>query len=162
MKTNSTTPSSVSGRQSLFLLCRFLSARFSYRFLLILLSATSVILSVTGYTQFAPYGISLLCLLLPSFLNPSETKQKKENNDTALSVLYQRYHYSPTAFSGYRITLAIGMLLLLVWHKVQNPVVSVFGMSLPLLYLVLCLAMYPLVSRILLFRFHRRLMNGIM
>lgn len=162
MKTIHKTHESVSDRQSLLLLCRFLTARFSYRLFILLHTVTGLLFSVTGQSRFAPYGIALVCLLLPSFLNLSDTTSKKENNATALSILYQRYHYSPVAFSGYRISLLSGMFLLLAWHMLQKTVLSLFGVSLPLLYLVLFLALYPLLSRVLFFFFHRRLMNGIM
>ncbi len=148
-------------RRTLLLLCRFLGLGILYRFMPVLLSVTGIFLTLTHRTQFAPYGISLLCLLIPSFLNNSPDKQtKKENSDTSLSVLYKRYHYSPSAFSGYRITILLCEILLIFWHILQNPVLTVCGFSLPLLYLAVCLALYPVLSHILFRHFHRKLMNG--
>lgn len=154
-------PDILSQKQALRILCRFLSLRYSYYTLLILLSGTGVILTLTGHTFFAPYGIALLCLLLPSFLNGSVKEQtKKENRDLPLSSLFRRYHYSPVSFSTYRITLLLGMLLLFVWHVIQTPVLTLCGISLPLLYLAFFLALYPVLSYICFFVFHRRLMSG--
>lgn len=150
-------------RQQLFTLCRFLAVRISYRFLLLLLSSTGLFLTVLGRTQFAPYGIALLCLLLPSFLNDAVKQDtEKENSDVSLSDLYKRHHYSPVMFTSYRITVTLCMLLLLAWHKLQATPLTLFGISVPLLYLVLSLALSPILSRVLFFRFHRRLMNGTM
>jgi hypothetical protein len=148
-------------RQALFALCRFLSARITYRSMLVLLSVTGLLFTVLGQTQFAPYGIALLCLLLPSFLNDSvKANKKQENREFPLSALYKRYHYSPVAFTTYRITLLLCMLLLLIWHSTQIASSRFLGMSVPLVLLALFLALYPVLSRILLFVFHRRLMNG--
>lgn len=161
MKAENTNSQSVSQKQALRILCRFLSVRFSYRFLLLLLFATGIILTATGNTLFAPYGISLLCLILPSFLNDTvEARTKKENSDFPLSSLYKRYHYSPITYSCYRISLYLGMLLLPVWHKIQSPELSLFGISLPLLYLALFLALVPVLGYGLYFFFHHKLMNG--
>ncbi len=148
-------------RQQLLLLCRFLAASISCRIMLILLTGTGILFTLLHKTQFSPYGIALICLLLPSFLNgsaPSGTE--KENSDRPLSVLFCRYHYSLSAFRGYRITLFVCMLLLAVWHKIQTPPLTLLGASLPLLYLALCLALSTILGRILFFLFHRRLMNG--
>lgn len=157
---NNTSPSEQ--RHRLSVLCRFLSARFCYRFMLLLLSATGLHLSLSHNAQFAPYGIALVCLILPIFLTGSSREtEKKENSDLPLSVLYRRYHYSPSDFTAYRITLMLCMLLLLIWHMVQSAPVSLWGVSVALLYLSLALALYPLLSRILYLIFHRRLMNGL-
>lgn len=162
MQTRQHTTDSTATRQPLLTLCRFLSARYSYLFMLALLSVTGILLSFTGRTQFAPYGITLLCLLIPSFLNDSSKEQtKQENNDSPLSVLYKRYHYSPIAFKNYRIALYLCMLLLPLWHKFQSPALTLFGISVPLLYTALSLAVYPILSHVLFFILHRRLMNGI-
>ncbi len=150
-------------RQSLLTLCRFLAIRLSYRALLILLAATGVSLSLSQQSQFAPYGIALFCLLLPLYLNDTvKAETKKENSDSPLSVLYRRYHYSPVTFLTYRITLLLCLLLLLIWHIVQPAPPMLFGISLPLLYLASGLALYPLLSRILFFLFHHRLMRGLL
>ena len=152
---------SVTQRRQLFALCRFLSARLSYRFMLVLMTATGVLLTLLGRTQFAPYGIALLCLILPSFLQGSvKVSTQKENSDTLMTVLYKRYHYSPVLFTTYRITLLLCMLLLFVWYRVQQTPLTLFGISVPLLFLALCLALYPILSRLLFLLFHRRLMNG--
>ena len=148
-------------RQSLLILCRFLAMRISYRIMIILLSATGLFLSLRQTTLFAPYGIALVCLILPAFLGDSVPK-KKENSDTPFSALYKRYHYSPVTFVTNRITLLLCMLLLLAWHMLQHSPITLFGMSLPLFYLALCLILCPVLSRILFFIFHRRLMNGTM
>lgn len=151
-------------RRQLLTLCRFLSVRISYRFMLLLLVFTGLFLTVLQQTLFAPYGIALVCLLLPSFLNGSSsalTKQK-ENSEIPLSVLYKRYHYSPVQFTVHRITLILCMLLLLIWHMVQTHPLILFGVSVPLLYLILCLALYPVLSRVLFLILHHRLMNGTM
>lgn len=161
MSTDKKTTASTTEKQQLLLLCRFLALRLSYRFMLLLLSVTGVVLTLLRQTQFAPYGIALICLLLPSFLSdPIQSRTKKENSDLPLSVLFRRYHYSPSTFTGYRITLSLCMLLLLVWHKVRTTPLILFGASLPLLYLALCLALSTLLSRVLFFFFHHRLMNG--
>lgn len=155
--------SAPSQRQSLLTLCRFVVTRLMYRLMLLLLSVTGLFLTLSHRTQFAPYGIVLLCLLLPAFLNDSLTSRlnpKKENNDTPLHSLYRRYHYSPIVFTEYRISLLLCMLLLLIWHKVQSPALTLFGASLPLLYIVLCLALYSILSRGLFLILHHRLMNG--
>lgn len=150
-------------RQQLFTLCRFLSVRISYRFMLLLLSSTGIFLTALRRTQFAPYGIALVCLLLPSFLSDSiKAKKEKENSDIPLSALYKRYHYSPVMFTSYRITGTLCMLLLFVWHTLQTPPLTLFGISVPLLYLVLSLALSPILSRVLFFVLHRRLMSGTM
>ena len=154
---------SATQRRQLFALCRFLSARSSYRFLLVLMTATGILLTAFQRTQFAPYGIALLCLILPSFLQGSvKDSTQKENSDTHMTELYKRYHYSPVLFTSYRITLLLCLLLLLVWHRVQQTPLTLFGISVPLLYLALFLALYPILSRVLFFLFHHRLMNGTM
>ena len=150
-------------RQRLFSLCRFLSVRICYRIMLLLLSVTGLFYTLLGQSLFAPYGIALVCLILPAFLSGSSYEDaKKENSDAPLSGLYRRYHYSPAFFTAYRIALILCALLLLVWHKVQSPPITLCGASLPLLYLVISLALYPILSRILCFIFHRRLMNGLL
>lgn len=157
------TASVQSQRQPLLTLCRFLALRITYRFMILLLFATGLFLTVQQHILFAPYGIALVCLLLPAFLSDSVTPPKKtENSDTPLSALYKRYHYSPVTFVTNRITLLLCMLLLLVWHMLQHSPITLFGMSLPLFYLALCLILCPVLSRILFFIFHRRLMNGTM
>jgi len=148
-------------QQPLLTLCRFLAVRMTYRFILLLLTATGILLTLLNRTQFAPYGIALFCLILPSFLNDSvRSAEKKENSDAPLSSLYRRYHYSPVLFNVYRITISICALLLLIWHKFSA--LTVFEISVPLLYLALCLALVPILSRVLFLIFHHRLMNGAM
>lgn len=157
------TTSASEQRQHLLVLCRFLSARICYRFMLLLLSVTGLFFTLSGRSQFAPYGIALVCLILPAFLTGSSSENtKKENSDSTLSVLYKRYHYSPSYFTAYRITLILCMLLLFVWHKIQLLPITLCGISVALLYLALSLALYPILSRILYLIFHRRLMNGIL
>ncbi|MBQ3029347.1 MAG: hypothetical protein IJD26_09710 [Lachnospiraceae bacterium] len=161
MKHSNDTGSSAQKHQSLLTLCRFLAVRFVYRTMLVLPVVSGFFLAFAGRTQFAPFGIALVCLILPLFLNDAVTSSvKKENNESSLSSLYQRYRYSSVLFLSYRITLTLEMLLLLIWHKVQAEPVLLFGCSLPLLFIVLCLALCPLLGRILFFRFHRRLMSG--
>ena len=155
------TRNALSQKQALRTLCSFLSVRFSYKFLLILLSVTGILFSLTGRTLFAPYGIALICLILPSFLNNSVHERKKEeNSDIPLASLYQRYHYSPVTFSCYRITLFLAMLLLFIWHIIQPLELTYISLSLPLLYLVLLLALGSLLNLCFYLLFHRRLMNG--
>lgn len=155
------TDSSAKKRQSLRILCRFLALRITYYTMLVLLAVTGVLLTARKLSQFAPYGIAFFCLLLPSFLNDSlEKKAKKENSDFPLSFLYKRYHYSPVSYLAYRICLTAGILLLFAWHLVQAVPVTVFGVSVPLLYLSLCLLLPLVLSRILFLLFHHRLMNG--
>lgn len=150
-------------RDRLFTLCRFLGIRLSYRIMLLLLSGTGLLLTVLGKSQFAPYGIALICLLLPVFLSGAEKEPKeKENSDLALSALYMRYHYSPVMYVSYRITYILCMLLVLIWHLTQATPLTLFGVSVPLLYLALGLALSVVLGRILFFLFHRRLMNGIL
>lgn len=152
---------SAENKQQLLLLCRFLAVSVCYRIMLLLLTATGILFTALHKTQFSPYGIALICLILPSFLGGSAASEtQKENSDAPLSILFRRYHYSLSAHTGYRITLFICMLLLLIWHKIQTPALIVFGTSLPLLYLALCLALSTILSRILFFVFHHRLMNG--
>ena len=161
MNADSSNSQSILQKQALRSLCRFLSVQFSYRLMLLLLLVTGIVFSVTGSTYFAPYGIGLLCLILPSFLNDTVQKHtKKENSDLPLPSLYERYHYSPITYSCYRITVYLGMLLLLIWHKIQAPTFTLFGLSLPLLYLALFLALGPVLGYVLYLIFHRRLMNG--
>lgn len=163
MKTRQSSQTSSTERQLLFTLCRFLAARFLYRFMLLLLSGIGILLSVLGRTQFAPYGICVVCLLLPSFLQDSlEKNKKKENSDSPLFHLYKRYRYSPVSFSGYRISLTICAVMSLIWYKLQPSALLLFGLSVPLLCTLLCLALYPLISRILFLWFHHRMMNGIL
>ncbi len=153
--------SSATQRHQLFTLCRFLATRISYRFMLLLLSCSGLFLTASGRTQFAPYGIALVTLLLPSFLSDSVQQSKeKENSDIPLSALYKRYHYSPVLYTSYRIALTLCMLLLFVWHKVQTTPFTLFGISVPLLCLALALVLSPVLSRILFLLFHRRLMSG--
>lgn len=148
-------------RRQLLTLCRFLGMRITYRLMLLLLSCTGVLLTLLGRTQFAPYGIALVCLLLPSFLSDAGKDQKeKENNDILLSALYKRYRYSPVMYTSYRITVTLCMLLLFVWHRVQVTPVKLFGISVPLLFVALCLGLSALLGRILYLIFHRRLMSG--
>ncbi len=162
MNDTENTPSATEQRQRLHTLCRFLSARLCYRFMLILLSVTGLFFTLLGRSQFAPYGIALVCLILPAFLTGSSPENtKKENSEYPLSGLYRRYHYSPSVFTAYRISLLLGMLLLFAWHKVQSVPVTLCGISVALLYLALSLALYPILSRILYFIFHRRLMSGL-
>lgn len=150
-------------RDRLFTLCRFLGIRLSYRIMLLLLSGTGLLLTVLGKSQFAPYGIALICLLLPVFLSGAEKEPKeKENSDLALSALFKRYHYSPVMYVSYRITYILCMLLLLIWHLTQATPLTLFGVSVPLLYLALGLALSVVLGRVLFFLFHRRLMNGIL
>jgi len=161
MNTFDNADSSAKKRQSLQTLCRFLALRITYYTVLILLTGTGVILTARKLSQFAPYGIAFLCLLLPPFLNDSlEKKAKKENSDFPLSFLYKRYHYSPVSFLAYRICLTAGMLLLFAWHPIQTIPVTLFGISVALLYLCLCLLLPLVLSRILFLLFHHRLMNG--
>ena len=147
---------------SLSTLCRFLSARLCYRFSLLLLFGTGIVLSLCQRSQFAPYGIALLCLILPLYFNSAAEQTKKENSDSALSVLYKRYHYSPVSFLNYRRMQSLCILLLIVWHSLQSPSITLGYLSLPLLYAAVLLAGYPILSRILTFIFHRRLMSGTM
>ena len=150
-------------RDRLFTLCRFLGIRLSYRIMLLLLSGTGLLLTVLGKSQFAPYGIALICLLLPVFLSGAEKEPKeKENSDLALSALFKRYHYSPVMYVSYRITYILCMLLVLIWHLTQATPLTLFGVSVPLLYLALGLALSVVLGRVLFFLFHRRLMNGIL
>ncbi len=150
-------------RDRLFTLCRFLGVRLSYRIMLLLLTGTGLLLTVLGKSQFAPYGIALICLLLPFFLSGAEKEPKeKENSDLALSALYKRYHYSPVMYVSYRITYILCMLLVLIWHLTQATPLTLFGVSVPLLYLALGLALSVVLGRVLFFLFHRRLMNGIL
>lgn len=150
-------------RDRLFTLCRFLGIRLSYRIMLLLLSGTGLLLTVLGKSQFAPYGIALICLLLPVFLSGAEKESKeKENSDLALSALFKRYHYSPVMYVSYRITYILCMLLVLIWHLTQATPLTLFGVSVPLLYLALGLALSVVLGRVLFFLFHRRLMNGIL
>ena len=154
------TPSAIEQRRQLHALCRFLSARICYRFMLILLSVTGLFFTLCGRSQFAPYGISLVCLILPTFLTGSSEIKKKENGDFPLSGLYRRYHYSPSVFNAYRVSLLLSMLLLFIWHQVQSVPLTFCGISLALLYLAVNLALYPVLNRLLCVIFHRRLMNG--
>ena len=147
---------------SLSTLCRFLAARLCYRFSLLLLFGTGIVLSLFQRSQFAPYGIALLCLLFPLYINSSTERAKKENSDSVLSVLYKRYHYSPVSFLNYRRMQSLCILLLIVWHSLQSPAITLGYISLPLLYAAILLAGYPVLSRILTFIFHRRLMSGTM
>ncbi|MBQ8548369.1 MAG: hypothetical protein IJ427_07690 [Lachnospiraceae bacterium] len=154
-------PTAAEQRQHLLVLCRFLSAHICHRFMFILLSVTGLFFTLSGHSQFAPYGIALVCLILPTFLTGSSHKtQEKENGDSPLSVLYRRYHYSPSDFHAYRISLLLGMLLLFAWHQIQTAPVAICGISVALLYLAVNLALYPILSRILYIIFHHRLMSG--
>jgi len=153
--------SATEQRQRLHTLCRFLSARICYRFMLILLSVTGLFFTLSGRSQFAPYGIALMCLILPAFLTGSSPKnEKKENSEFPLSGLYRRYHYSPSVFNSYRISLLLGMFLLFIWHQVQSDPVTLCSFSMALLYLAVNLALYPVLSRILFLILHCRLMSG--
>jgi len=154
------TPATYEQRQRLLALCRFLSVCFCYRFTLVLLAVTGLCFTLCGHSQFAPYGTALVCLILPVFLSGSQKNTKKENNDSPLSVLYRRYRYSPSVFSAYRISLLLCTLLLFVWHMVQPDPVTLFGISVALLYAVVTLALYPILSRVFYLLFHHRLMTG--
>lgn len=148
-------------KRQLLLLCRFLGVTATCRLMLFLLSGTGILLVLLNKTQFAPFGIAVFCLVLPSFLNGSSASEtKKENSDRPLSFLFRQYHYSLSNYTAYRITLFICMLLLLIWHKTLTTPILFFGVSLPLLFLALCLALSTILSRILFFCFHHRLMNG--
>lgn len=155
--------SAAAQRDRLFTLCRFLGIRLSYRIMLLLLAGTGLLLTVLGRSHFAPYGIALICLLLPIFISDTEKGPKeKENSDLALSALYKRYHYSPVMYASYRITYLLCMLLVFIWHLTQAAPLTLFGVSVPLLYLAFGLALSAVLGRILFFLFHRRLMNGIL
>lgn len=161
MNTEEHTEQSKNQKQTLFSLCRFLSLRLMYRSMLILLFVTGIVLSLIHRAQFAPYGIAVVYLLLPSFINFSaDTSAKKENNDTPLSILCNKYHYSPSALFSYRISYFLCSLLLFIWHLIQTPVLYLGGLSLPLFYLILNLALFPIISRILFWNLHHRLMEG--
>ncbi|MGN1084405.1 MAG: hypothetical protein ACI4QX_05345 [Lachnospiraceae bacterium] len=148
-------------QQVLLALCRFLSLRLLHGFMLILLFATGCTLSLLNRSQFAPYGIAVVCLILPSFISGSSgNPSKKENSDMPLATLCNRYHYSPVFVFSYRVSFLLCSLLLFFWHLIQNPVLSLWGISLPLLYLAVNLALYPILSRCLFWHFHRRLMSG--
>lgn len=162
MEEQKTANTNTSSGLTLSVLCRFLAARMLYRFMLLLLSGTGIVLSLLKRSQFAPYGIALICLLLPIYLNSASEQTKKENSDTALPILYKRYHYSPVSFASYRRMLSLGILMLFLWYGLLRPSITLFGISLPLFYAALLLAGYPILSRILIFLFHRRLMNGTM
>lgn len=151
---------SSDNKQQLLLLCRFLGVRISCLIMAFLLSGTGIILTLFGKTQFAPYGLALICLLLPVFISGSSQDAKKENRDRPLSLLFRRYHYSLSSFTAYRITLWVCMLLLLIWHIIQAMPLTLFGFSVPLLFLALCLALTTISGRVLFFFFHHRLMNG--
>ena len=108
MKHSNDTGSSAQKRQDLLTLCRFLAVRFVYRTMLVLPVVSGIFLAFAGRTQFAPFGIALVCLILPLFLNDAVTNSvKKENNESSLSSLYQRYRYSSVLFLSYRITLTL-------------------------------------------------------
>lgn len=161
MEPEESTQNTKEQRQVLLILCRYLSLRLLHRFMLILLSVTGILLSLINRPLFAPYGIAVLCLILPPFISGSYTSDsKKENGDTPLSVLYDRYHYSPIALLSYRVSFLLCSLLLFFWHFLQNPELLLFGISLPLLYLAVNLASYPIASRLLFRYFHHRLMSG--
>ena len=163
MNNQNRTDSSSDKRQSLLTLCRFISIRITYRVMLTVVFLAGVIMAVSGRSLFAPFGIALLCLLLPSYINGAATKPtKKENSDTPLHSLYKRYRYSPIAFSSYRTALTLGLFLLFLWHVIQSEPILLFGISLPLLILALCLALSPVLSGVLFFCFHHRLMSGLL
>lgn len=161
MEPEESTQNTKEQRQALLLLCRFLSLRLLHRFMLILLSATGILLSLLARPQFAPYGIAVICLILPPFISGSYTNgSKKENGSTPLSVLYDRYHYSPIAFLSYRVSFLLCSLLLFCWSFLQNSELLLFSIPLPLLYLAVNFAFYPIASQLLFRYFHHRLMNG--
>ena len=160
---NDTTPKQNAKllRQSLLFLCRLISLRILHRGMVLFLLVTGVLLSLSGATQFAPYGIAIFYLLLPSFLQNAPTKHKeKENHDSPLSFLYEKYHYSPSSFFCYRIAFLLCSVLLFCWWLSLRTPLLFGGLSLPLLCLAIYLALYPLLSRILFFYFHWKLMNG--
>ena len=70
-------------RRQLLTLCRFLGIRITYRLMLLLLCGTGLLLTAFGRTQFAPFGIALVCLLLPSFLGDAVEKQKEVSQKVA-------------------------------------------------------------------------------
>lgn len=147
-------------RQALFLLCRFLTLRLLHKIMLVLLFSTGLVLSFSDRTQFAPYGIAVICLLLPSFICGASSDTEKKGGDAPLSSLYHRYRCSHAAFFSYHITFLLCSLLLLCWHFLQKTPLLLLGASLPLIYLALNLAFYPLVSYVLFWYCHRRLMDG--
>ena len=74
-------------KQMLLALCRFLTLRSLRTIGVSVLFGIGFLLSLTGHSQFAPYGIAMLYLLLPVFLEGNAPTQKKENKDTVLSSL---------------------------------------------------------------------------
>lgn len=161
MEPEESTQNTKEQRQALLLLCRFLSLRLLHRIMLILLSATGILLSLIARPQFAPYGIAVICLILPPFISGSYTdSSKKESGNTPLSVLYDRYRYSPIALLSYRVSFLLCSLLLFLWYFLQNSGLLLCGIPLPLLYFAFNLAFYPIASRLLFRYFHHRLMNG--
>lgn len=153
-------PDNKKQRQALLFLCRFLTLRLLHKIMLVLLSVTGLVLSLLDRTQFAPYGIAVLCLLLPSFICGASSDTGNRDSDAPLSGLYDRYHCSPSAFFSYHITFLLCSLLLLFWHFLQHTPLLVLGASLPLIYLAINLGLYPVMSLFLFWYCHRRLMDG--
>lgn len=148
-------------KQMLLALCRFLTLRTIRTIGVSVLFGIGLLLSLTGHSQFAPYGIAMLYLLLPVFLEGNAPAQKKENKDTVLSSLCTKYHYSLFSALYYRISYLLCAFLLLAWHLLSPmPLSFALELPLPLLLLASLLAAYPVASRILYLRLHKKLMDG--
>ncbi|MBQ9768549.1 MAG: hypothetical protein IJW37_10645 [Lachnospiraceae bacterium] len=161
MNENDRTRNSNNQRQILLSLCRLIALRQLHKGTVLLLFATGLLLSFLGHSQFAPYGIALIYLLLPTFIqNSAQENTKKENSDSPLALLCGKYHYSLSAFFSYRISFLACSILLFCWHMVLKTPLTLGNISLPLLYLAFHLALYPILARIRFLQFHRRLMDG--
>ena len=161
MNENKLTQISNNPRQVLLSLCRLIALRMLHKAAVLLLFGTGIFLSLTDHAQFAPYGIALIHLLLPTFIDNATPKNaKKENSASPLALLCGKYHYSLSAFFSYRISFLVCSLLLFCWHFLSNTSLMAGRLSVPLLYLALHLALYPILSRIRFLRLHRKLMDG--
>jgi len=147
-------------RQILLSLCRLISLRLLHKGTILLLFATGALLSLLGKSQFAPYGIALIYLLLPTFIGNSTQETAKKENSAPLAYLCGKYHYSPSAFFSYRISFLLCSALLFCWHISLRTPLQLGRISLPLFYLAIHLALYPILSRLFFLLLHRKLMDG--
>lgn len=147
-------------RLELISICRFLSLRLTLYMLDLFLFVSGLLFSLNKDPQFTPYSIALITALIPFFLDAKIPEKEKKNSSSDLSVLSDRCCYSPISAFHHRIAYYSCCVLLLIWHLLQKIPIEFCGISLPLLFLALGLAVYPICTYILYLFFHHRLMSG--
>lgn len=147
-------------RQELLVICRFLSLRTTHFLLAALLFLCGLLFSLEKDPQFPPYSIALFTIMVPFVLDAAIPEKEKKNSSSGLSVLADRCCYSPASAFHHRIAYYSCCVLLLLWHMLQKTPLEFCGISIPLLFLAIALAVYPVLSYLFYLLFHFRLMSG--